>query len=270
MEIIWTFPKLKNGFNPPAVYRIDFDNGFFYIGGSKHIKTRMSSWRTVIKSDRFYSKMLGESIKGAKSAVFRILEITTLGKLRDVETYYIRESFADTLCLNQSSSGHLTQGLKPIPEHLKRPKKIKPSAPKKEKKVKVLPADHVWAYSKGVIQFDVFGNYIMSHINITKAAQHVGVHDSVIREHVKTKVVRGVLGKYVFRIVGDNEPWHHSVKIVNPKPLLDLPGKLVIDLNTGVFYYSAREASIASGIKEKQFYKMLSGEVPNNTFYMYA
>ena len=260
MEIKWTFPKLKHAFNPPAVYRIDFDNGFFYIGSTKKLKVRICSWKTIMKLNRFPSRAFGEYIQGATSGIMKILELTTIESLRERETFHIRDNFFDPLLLNQSANGYIagSKELKPIPKHLKRKKPRKKICKK------------VWAYSKGVIQFDVFGNYIMSHINITKAAQHVGVHDSVIRGHVKAKIVRGVLGKHVFRIVGDNEPWHHSVKIVKPKPLLDLPGKLVIDLNTGVFYYSAREASIASGIKEKQFYKMLSGEVPNNTFYMYV
>jgi len=270
MDIKWTFPKLKMGFNPPAVYRIDFDNGFFYVGGSKHVKTRMSSWRTVIKSDRFYSKAIGYSIKGATSAIFYIIEITTLESLRDRETFHIREHFANEFCLNQSSDGHLTQGLKPIPDHLKRPKKEK-----KPPKARVLkgrfrpPANHVWAFSKGVVQFDMDGNYIRSHKSISDAAKSIGVHPRTINKHLKSKTVRGI-SDFIFKLCGDNSSRIVIKKTIKQKPIIEISGRLVIDLNTGVFYYSAQEAAAQTNWKLKYFYKMLSGEKPNKTQFRYA
>lgn len=262
MTIKWTFPKLQHGFNPPAVYRIDFDNNFFYVGSTKKLKTRMASWRTIMRREKFPSKAFREYIKGATSGVMKILEITTIESLQERETFHIRENFYDPFFLNQSANGYTVgrRELKPIPKYLQRKKKGKKKTNKK-----------IWAYSKGVIQFDLQGNYIMSHACISDAAKHIGVDSTTISGHIKTKWLRGVLGKHVFRVVGDNSPWVLKAKQEYEKPPIpDLPGKPVIDLNTGVFYYSAREVSEVTGIKEKQLYKMLGGDIPNKTSYRYA
>lgn len=274
MKIKWTYPILKYGFNPPAVYRIDFDNGFYYIGSSMIVKTRWNTWRTNLKRDKFQSKLIENSIKTATAATVSILEFCKVldeKALKERETEYLLSYFNDPLFLNMSPNGVTNEGLtfKVLPEQLIKPKKEKRSYIRGGKP-KPKPADYVYAFSKGVVQFDIYGNYIMSHKDMNIAADHIGVHDSVIRGHIKTKRGYGVLGKYIFRMVGDNEPWELITKKEKPKPLLELSGKPVIDLNTGVFYYSAREVAEASGIKEKQLYKMLGGDIPNKTQYRYA
>jgi hypothetical protein len=264
MEIKWTFPKFNHGYNPPAVYRIDFDNGFFYIGSSEKIKVRIGSWRTLMRRERFPSKMFAENIKGATSGIMQILEITTLDALRDRETFHIRSNFEDLLLLNQSANGYNIGGkqLKPIPKHLQRKKK--------RKKV----TKDVWAFSKGVVQFDLHGNYIKSHRSIADAARSVGVNDSTVQGQLKSDRQKGING-YIFRLCGDNRPIVLCTRTVIEKivPMIELSSsrsKPVIDLNTGVFYYSAKEAAAQTRYKPKYFYKMISGEIPNKTQYRYA
>lgn len=47
-------------------------------------------------------------------------------------------------------------------------------------------------------------------------------------------------------------------------------GRVVLDTHTGVFYYSCKEAALFLNMKKKKLYKMLSGEVVNNTGHIYA
>jgi hypothetical protein len=275
MELKWTYPKFKYGFNPPAIYRIDFDNGFYYIGSSMIVKTRWNTWRTNLKRDVFQSKLIADSVKGATAVTFSILEfspdIDDEKKLKERETYYLRSHFDDPLFLNMSPNAFDSTGLKPIPEHLKRPQKPKP----KRKNIKggkfKPPTDYAYAFSKGVVQFDIQGNYIQSHKSISDAAKSVGVIDSTIQGHLKSKRKRGVRG-YVFKLCGDNTPI--VIQKSNPyipHPLATPNGcKPVVDTNTGIFYDSAKEAVKQTNFKLKQFYKMLSGTIPNTSQYRYA
>jgi len=60
--------------------------------------------------------------------------------------------------------------------------------------------------------------------------------------------------------------WNKGMKNVNGKGL----AKLVIDFNTGIFYESAKEASIAIGLKHTTLKSQLNGTNKNKTSMMYV
>ena len=117
MALQWILPKLRYGYNPPAVYRFDFDNGCFYIGSSKKVKTRFTLWKTIFKHGKWSSKAMADRIQGATTVTVTILEIPELSQLKDRETHYLNLYFKDEKNINQSPNGHNNSGRKKLPEH---------------------------------------------------------------------------------------------------------------------------------------------------------
>lgn len=276
MELKWIFPKLKYGFNPPAIYRFDFDNGNFYIGSSMSVKKRWTIWKTNLKRNVFQSKLMADSIKNATEVKVSIIEIFDNDidekTLKEKETVYLRLNFDNKLFLNMSPNAFTNEGLKPIPDYLKRPKRELPKKKYYKLKGKFKPdRKYVWSYSKPIIQLSIDGKFIRSHKSIADAARSICVNESTIQGHIRCRRVYGI-GGFIFREIGGIEDFEIIKKKIKEKPTIILRGgtKPVIDLNTGVFYYSAREVSNLMGIKEKKLYKMLNGERTNTTSYRYA
>lgn len=272
MEITWNIPKLKYGINPPAIYRLDFDTGHFYIGSSKAVKTRINSWRTMVKYDRCSSKIFLDSIKLAKSAKVSIIEQPAINQLLEREEYYLSINSDNQFLLNRSLSAYGNTALKPLPPHLVKPKKKYVS--KKPKKGKFIPSeDHVWAFSKGVIQFDLSGNYIQSHKTIQDAANAVGVKRKFIYENMQVKRHRYGVKGFVFKVCGDNSPIELLVKkdVVVNENSGKVKSKVVIDTITGD-KLTAEQVAEKLGKSLKATYKILGeyeGKV-NNTQYKYG
>lgn len=74
LEITDPFRKPKSGLL--AIYRIDFDNGKFYIGSSADLYNRARTWKKVLlgtKTDRFSYKHLPEKVSECKKARISVL-----------------------------------------------------------------------------------------------------------------------------------------------------------------------------------------------------
>ena len=274
MEVKWSFPKLKYGYNPPAIYRMDFDTGYFYIGSSKKVKTRFLGWRTLFKNDSFQSKMFADAVKSVKEVTVTIIEQPSVDKLKDRETYHIGLYFDNPLLVNRSPSGFTNAGLKPLPAHLVKPKKVKerkPPKPKRPRKFKPPIPDHVYAYSKGVIQFDLNGNYIQSHKSMTDAAKSIGVKLRRIRTNVNVKKHNEGVNGFIFKVCGDNSPIELFTK--KEKKSIQTPSRwrAVKNILTGeVFPNSAIVAKMENMKSVTYFWKQLNGEKPNPYPYRYV
>jgi predicted GIY-YIG superfamily endonuclease len=272
MEIKWSFPKLTYGYNPPAVYRMDFNNGYFYIGSSKKVKTRFLGWRTKFKTNRHSSKLFEYYTQSATEVTVSILEYASLDNFKDRETYYIGLFFNDPLCINRSPSGFTNTGLKPLPPHLVKPKKEKIPKPPKPKKARVYkppPADHVWAFSKGVVQFDLKGNYIQSHKSMSDAAKSVGVIWTSVKKHINAKSHRVGLKGFIFKLCGDNSPVVLTEKKVYERK--ERSCKAVKNTITGEIFPNLTTVAKKEGIKNTTyFWKQLNGQKPNPYPYQYV
>jgi len=270
MEVKWSFPKFKHGLNPPAIYRMDFDTGHYYIGSSKKVKTRMNNWRTIFKYDRFSSKLLADTLKSVKEVKFIIIEHPALGELLERENYHLNLHFDNPLLVNRSSSAYGNIGLKPLPSHLVKYKQ-RPKKPPKPPKGKFKPSsDHVYAFSKGVVQFDLQGNYIQSHKSISDAAKAIGVKMKYIQENLNVKRHKKGVKGFVFKFCGDNSPVE---LLIRGTPIISenagkVKSKVVVDVNTGE-KITVEIAAQRLGVTKKYFYKIISesdGKVNNTPF----
>lgn len=270
MELSFEYPKLEYGNNPSAVYKMTFDTGHFYIGSSKHVKTRINIWRTSLRRLDFSSKIIMDVLPKVTKVSFLILKTCPTIKLLEIETKHILKHKDNDLCLNMTLNAVNNSVRKPLPEHLRKPRKVQ--IPKQRKGKFAPPEDHVYVFSKEVRQYDLSGNYIKTFRSINEAARAAGVDRSVIADHLKVGAGYGI-GGHVFR--GENSPplpfrikkWIPREKVVRLAPNGSKP---VIDMNTGVFYYSAKEVADLNGIKLKEFYKMLTCARVNTTQYKYA
>lgn len=274
MEVEWNYPKFKYKENPPAIYRMDFDTGHFYIGSSKQIKTRINGWRTVFKNNRFSSKILADALKNVTVVNLTIIEHPSLEILHERETYYLNLYFNDHMCVNRSPSGFDNTGLKPLPAHLVKPKKIKvpkPPKPKKPRKFKPPPADYVWAFSKGVVQFNIDGSYVQSHKSIADAARAVCVKAKILQDHLNVKRHKTGLKGFIFKLCGDNSPIELLVRKPYQPKGTNSHWRPVINTVTGeVFPNSAIVAKMENMKSATYFWKQLNGHKPNPTQYRYV
>lgn len=272
MELVFSYPKLKYGYNPPAIYKMTFDTGHFYIGSSKRVKTRLVLWRTQLRRLDFSSRIIKDILKSVKEVKFEIIEYVFEKARLQKETEYIRVHFDDPMLMNRSPTAFDNTGIKALPPHLV--KQRKPIVKKPLKGKFVAPPDYIFPHSKKINQFDKSGNFICSHKSLAAAARSIGVNESTIQGHLKSIRKRGVSG-FVFKLDGDDRPIIIQRKTIKIKsnPIIEFPSsncKPIIDLNTGVFYYSAKEAAEHAGRKPKQLYKMLTGTIRNKTQYRYA
>lgn len=246
MQIKWNYPTLKYGINPPAVYRMDFDTGHFYIGSSKNVKTRIASWRTMFRTNKFSSVFFADSVKNVTKCTITFLEHPPLDKLLERETFYISLHFNTQLCINRSPTGFDNTGLRPLPRHL---------VPRKKRVNK-----QVYAFSKGVVQFDLNGKYIQSHKSIQDAADAVGVKRKFVYENMQVKRHRHGVKGFVFKVCGDNSPIERLTK--KEKPINENIGKTryraIVNTETGDIF-NIKEVANKFGLTVKHTYKVLGG-----------
>lgn len=92
-----------------GVYMVLFDNGYFYIGASKHILVRMKSHETSIRKNSYRSSAALALMKGfSGTVIFLILEIVDVPyrrwgltkEIKDAETKHIVTHKNNKNCLN--------------------------------------------------------------------------------------------------------------------------------------------------------------------------
>lgn len=255
------------------------------------------------------SKYLKEIIDKTSHISIEILEIVKNEEsIRGIEDIYLKQHSNNPFLLNRSKDAFSNKGIKWTKEERKTisdgmktkwnsrtpeekrliTEKVTLSLrekykgiPKKERINNYIkkgpfkpPPDYVYPFSKTIHQYEVDGTFVMSHKSISEAAKHVGVGEKIIRSHIKNYRVKGVRG-FVFREEGGVSGFEKItkkavVKIEELPPIVPHAARYIIDVNTGVFYYSVRELRGLVSIKEKNLYAMLSGRAENKTKYRYA
>lgn len=89
-----------------GVYRLDFDNGFFYIGGSINLRSRFLAWRRFLSKQNHVVRdmvKMRERIFGCKRALFSIIEVTEKRNVYDMEEKWLRHFKSNPLLLNTFS-----------------------------------------------------------------------------------------------------------------------------------------------------------------------
>jgi hypothetical protein len=253
-----------------------FDTGHFYIGSSKHVKTRFVLWKTSLQSGRFGSRIIKHILPSVSVVSFEVLEVVDEKDRLSKETEYIEAESGSVFMLNRVLDAVKGGTLRPLPTHLEKPKRVKVVKPYIRKEN---PKDQ----RKKVYQFSVDGTFIQEFPSIAAAARFEKVDDSSIYGSTRAKYNSigkrkwiGVGGKHVYRLEKKFPLIEERVRGVKPKKTtmkdLGFPnsGKPIIDLNTGIFY-SATEVASLLGIKTKSVNRILAEErKPNTTQYRYA
>jgi len=99
-------PKVKWDAKLSGVYKLQFDNGMFYIGSSVKLHGRAGQWRSYLGGEAKCSlkdmkKMRGK-IEKCKEATFWVIEFVDEG-LRELEYRYIKKNVDNPLMLNTFS-----------------------------------------------------------------------------------------------------------------------------------------------------------------------
>lgn len=117
MEFI--FPKFREGswVRPICgVYKIIFDDKYFYIGSSVHLRRRIDQWHGAITGRPHYSKLypaISQIISTVNKIRFEIVEDgLSRSTVRIIEDFYIKKSVGNPLFLNQSPSAFNNLGYK--------------------------------------------------------------------------------------------------------------------------------------------------------------
>jgi len=116
-------PNLTDYIRKSGIYKLIFDDTFFYIGRSGNLSRRLLHW-----IDKFYKidHLPATEYMASKIPLsFRKIEVVVLeichpDSLEKKEDGYICENFYDEKCLNQLCS----LGKKELPAHIKKPKAV--------------------------------------------------------------------------------------------------------------------------------------------------
>lgn len=108
----FSVPVFARKENPVGVYRITFDEKHFYIGSSKHLKTRFQNWVTAIDRGVNKNTRIRELAKVCAKAQFEILEVVVSGDHKERERFYIAKYWGDPMFLNYCQDPNDCRGVK--------------------------------------------------------------------------------------------------------------------------------------------------------------
>ncbi len=227
-----------------GIYKITSPSGKIYIGQSTNINRRWQEHKRL--SFKFETKLKNSLVKyGIDNHIFDIIEECEIGKLNDRESHwqdYYNSVHKGLNCFRTKSSdksGYLCE------ESRKKISKSRKANPNVNDKLKGIPLSEEHKLKIGL------GN--KGKTKTEEAKQKISIHRK---------------GKY------KGEEHHQYGKPLNEKSrkafseirkksvgLDNLESKIVIDLNTGIFYYSIKEASFYMGVDRKR----ISGHRKNDT-----
>lgn len=143
MKLEINLPFCMWDFKIVGIYKITFDDGSFYIGGSNNMKGRASAWESCM--DKNHEKNIGfkvkEKITQLTSAIFDIIELCHEKDLRDKESFYLDKYKDDVKMISSNDNG-------------------------------------AW---KAILQYKIDGVFIKKHYSISSAARYNNVNLSGIQ-----------------------------------------------------------------------------------------
>jgi hypothetical protein len=198
--IIPTFERKEK---PSGVYKITFDNQWFYIGSSKNLRTRFIAWRTMLSHKKWLKSI---NIKRIWNDVYvvkiEIIRLCLPQKRHLFETQYIQENWDNPLLLNRCPKGDTNTGMRPYIGYKKPIKKVRPKS------------DYV-PVCKKVALFENNGQLIKIFPSRTQAAKELKVSSDAIIKIFAGK--RGQFIKYKIKEVADDGSFIDS-PIFKPRP----------------------------------------------------
>lgn len=185
-------PFSKTSGEHKGVYKIIFDNKYFYIGGSTLMRHRLSRWKGGIIHNRVHNKKIKEVIKTCSEVSFELIEeVEGNDMVMSVEDKYIKHNWGNELLLNRSPSSFSNKGIV-----LTNEERIEIRKRNKGRVSKHVYSDFErdmirkraieMGICKKVARFDLNGNFLAEHYSISDAARFANVASKEI-----TKIFKG-------------------------------------------------------------------------------
>lgn len=164
-----------------CIYKITFDNGYYYIGGTVDLGGRLTKHKSYIKNG-VYPPIIQDAIHSCLTANIEVLEvINDRIKLKYREDFYIKRFFGLPLCLNTRDTSSLT------------------SRKRSSKEI--------------IIQFNERGREVRRYRSIAEAAQISGISYGSIAANLQGKS-KAVSGAFYFRRVSNSGEVLHQELLV--------------------------------------------------------
>lgn len=236
-----------------GIYKIVSPSNRVYIGQSTNVYWRWKTYRIISASQRqtrLHRSFLKHGIKNHK---FEILQVCELEQLNKLEVYYISlyNSFNSKHGLNLrgggNSGGMLSEETKERVSIAKRGKKTRPCPEETKRKISMAQKgisrpNPPWNKGKNVF-------YKQPKISWNKGKK--------LSEDQKNKK-------------GYKHTENAIIKIANASRGNTFASKIVLNIETGIYYNSATEAAKIIDIPNSSFAKRLSGLKENKTSFIYA
>lgn len=144
MEFKINIPFSSWDYKISAVYKITFNTGHFYIGCSKNLRSRASSWESIIVEKRatnITNTNIIEQTKLATSATLDIIELCSIKDLNDREAFYLHKFKDDIMMISNEYCS--------------------------------------W---KPILQYKIDGMFIKKHVSISAAARYINTRVGKIQD----------------------------------------------------------------------------------------
>lgn len=187
MEFI--IPPFDRKQNPAGIYKITFNDNWFYIGSSKKLRSRFRTWKVVLTKRQFLKNInIKQILDGVALVKFEIIRVYADEKLiRKAETALLKKNWENPLLLNRCPDGSTNTGMRPYNGQVR---------------VKDKPRLPVGFNRKKIAQFDLQGNLIKIHDSIKAASVYSGVKDDLIRKVFNGRAVSP--RKFIFKGVNED------------------------------------------------------------------
>ena len=95
------FPKIPKGSPKVAVYKITFDNKWFYIGGTSNFRNRFGGWHGRFKSGKIGNDNIASVLHPEMVIRFEIIEwVKSSLEIDAAEDFHIQYHWGNPLLLN--------------------------------------------------------------------------------------------------------------------------------------------------------------------------
>jgi group I intron endonuclease len=239
-----------------GIYKIISPSNRVYIGQSTNIYVRWKKYR-ILSASKHQTRLHRSFLKhGVKSHVFEVLHLCEPHRLNELEMYYVDlyNSFNSENGLNLrgggNSGGVLSEETKKKVGLAKAGKKTRPCSEETKRKIS--------AAQKGVSKKNPpwnIGKKLSEEQKKNYGLWNIG---KKLSEEQKIKM-RG---------------WKHTedaiIKIGEASRGNTFARKIVLNTETGIYYYSAIEAAKSINMPNSSFAKMLTGRWQNKTSFIYA
>lgn len=249
MEFI--VPEFNRKENPIGIYRIWFDEKWFYIGSSVRLRSRFVAWKCrLLNPEKHYLKSINIKKVLPETSVIRFEIIKTYKSaswLRMNETKEINKHWDTPLFLNRCPDANSPKGMKPYFGYIK-PVKVLKGTPEYMKPVKIAVFNNNWEL-----------------IKICNSKSEVEREFKFNMSDIK-RVLSGERGQprnIKFKQVSDNGSFIEPVKYVNNKKRPAPKGRPVIQMTIyGDFvseYISLGEAARQVGCSKQLIFRFIKG-----------